>query len=123
MQNIADRWRGSAGGKGGGEGGGESYRSAVLNGVQPVTRGLSTRGNNNVDECGSVTRRAKVMCEVVTNWRLYDIGNNNSILIVCVNLQITLIEVVDGCCDEERHGRRDDVSDTSVNLLVYNACE
>ncbi len=97
-----------------GRGGGESHRSAVMSGVQSVTLGLSTCGNNNVDECGSVNRRAKVMCEVVTNRILYDIGSISGRLIVCVNLQIISIEVVDCWCVEERNGRRDDVSDTSV---------
>ncbi len=99
-------------------GGGESHRSAVVSDVLSVTRGLSTRGNNIVDECGSVNMRAKVLCEVVTNQIIYVIESISIRLTVCAKLQIISIEVVDCWCVEERNGRRDDVSDTSV--LCFN---
>jgi hypothetical protein len=90
MQNNADRWCGSAGGKGG-WGGEESHRSAVGSDVLSVTHGISTRGNKNVDECGAVNMCSKVLCEVVTNWILCVIEIISIRLTVCVKLQIIII--------------------------------
>jgi hypothetical protein len=121
MQNSADRWGGSAGGKGGRGGGEESHRSAVGSGVLSVTHGLSTRGNKNVDECGVVNMCAKELCGVVTNWIICAIEIVNMRLIMGMKLQILIIDKVDSWCDEEKNGRRDDVSDAFS--FICNVCK
>ncbi len=93
----------------------------MRSGVLLVTHGASTRGNINVYVCGVVILCAKELCGVVNSWIICDIEIVNMRLIMGVKLQILIIEIVDSWCDEEKNGKRDDVSDAFSSIC--NVCK